>query len=259
MTSATDDHDRPAGEADRDGPPDEQGGTRFVFVDTEATGLDHSRHELTEVSWIVRFEDGTEVERQYFPQHTLDAADPEALELTRYEERIAPRSKSPATEWLDQFLEDARDATIVGAVPDFDVHHLRLMCRKLDREPTWDHHLVDVETLALPLIAAGPETPRGLASTCAALGIEHDDDQAHGALYDARQTRAVFDAAWDHYRRMRATGDTLPPPVPRSGDPSGDDAQEGDGDESAGRPRDESAEGPPGMPAQPSDSAASTS
>ena len=27
-------------------------GTRFVFIDTEATGLDHARHELTEVSWI---------------------------------------------------------------------------------------------------------------------------------------------------------------------------------------------------------------
>ena len=52
---------------------------RFVFVDTEATGLDHTRHELTEVSWIVRFEDGSQVERQYFTEHTIDGADEGAL------------------------------------------------------------------------------------------------------------------------------------------------------------------------------------
>jgi DNA polymerase III epsilon subunit-like protein len=50
-----------------------------VFVDTEATGLDHRRHELTEVAWIVRFEDGTQVERRYFPEHTTDGADADAL------------------------------------------------------------------------------------------------------------------------------------------------------------------------------------
>lgn len=202
------------------GPEDsgEGGATRFLFIDTEATGLDHARHELTEVSWIVRYTDGSEVERQYFPEHTLDGADDEALELTGYEQRIAPQDKTPAEEWLVQLLEDADGATIVGAVPDFDIQHLRRMCRKLQLQPTWDHHLVDVETLALPLIADGPETPRGLATTCRHLGIEHDEDRAHGALYDARQAMAVFDHVWAAYRRIRATGDTLPPPVPHKKD-----------------------------------------
>ena len=110
-------------------------GTRFVFIDTEATGLDHARHELTEVSWIVRFEDGSEAERQYFPQHTTDGADEDALVLTHYAERIAPQPKTPMSEWLTQFLEDADGAIIVGAVPDFDVNHLSLACRKLGVEP----------------------------------------------------------------------------------------------------------------------------
>ena len=168
-------------------------GTRFVFIDTEATGLDHARHELTEVSWVVRFEDGREVERRYFPTHTTDGADADALVLTRYDEKIAPQPKTPASEWLTVLLEDARDAVLVGAVPDFDAKHLEKMCRKLGVEPTWDHHLLDVETLALPLIAAGPEAPRSLAKTCAALGIPHDKDQAHGALYDAQQAMRVLD------------------------------------------------------------------
>lgn len=198
-------------------------GTRFVFLDTEATGLDMERHELTEIAWIVRFEDGSEVERQYFPHHTLDAADEKALELTDYHDRIAPQPKTPMGEWLHQFLADADGAVIVGAVPDFDVRHLLKACRKLGLEPTWDHHLLDVETLALPLIAGGAEAPRSLAKTCAALGVAHDKDQAHGALYDAQQARAVFDRVWEVLADLRRRGAPLPPPVPRA--PDGGDGE----------------------------------
>ena len=190
-------------------------GTRFVFVDTEATGLDHQRHELTEVAWIVRYEDGREVERQFFPEHTTDGADDEALELTQHAARIAPQDKTPAKEWLATFLSDAEGAVLVGAVPDFDARHLERMCRKLGLKPTWDHHLLDVETLALPLIAPGPEAPRSLAKTCAALGITHDRDQAHGALYDARQAKLAFDRVWEVLAQLRANGAPLPAPVPR--------------------------------------------
>jgi DNA polymerase III epsilon subunit-like protein len=203
-----------------------QGRTRFVFMDTEATGLDHRRHELTEVSWVVRFEDGREQERRFFPEHTTDGADADALELTRYEDRIAPQPRTPAREWLTLFLEDARDAVLVGAVPDFDAKHLERMCRKLGLEPTWDHHLLDVETLALPFIAPGPEAPRSLAKTCAALGIPHDKDQAHGALYDAQQAMRVFDRVWQLVADLRASGDPLPPPVPR--EPNGRNGGDGE-------------------------------
>ncbi len=189
--------------------------TRFVFIDTEATGLDHTRHELTEVAWIVRFEDGREVERRYFPQHTTDGADDDALELTHYHDRIAPQEKTPAKVWLTQLLEDADGAVLVGAVPDFDARHLQLRCDKLGLAPTWDHHLLDVETLALPFIAPGPEAPRSLARTCEALGVPHDPDQAHGALYDARQAMRVFDAVWALVAGLRRSGGPLPAPVPR--------------------------------------------
>ncbi|MEX0868566.1 MAG: 3'-5' exonuclease [Nitriliruptoraceae bacterium] len=203
--------------------------TRFVFIDTEATGLDHQRHELTEVSWIVRFPDGREIERQFFPEHTTDGADADALRLTHYADRIAPQPRTPAREWLTTFLDDARDAVLVGAVPDFDARHLERMCHKLGLEPTWDHHLLDVETLALPLLAPGPEAPRGLARTCAALGLEHDKDQAHGALYDARQAMKVFDAVGALSADLHATSRPLPPAVPRNGSTQdGDDAGTGE-------------------------------
>jgi DNA polymerase III epsilon subunit-like protein len=199
--------------------------TRFVFVDTEATGLDHQRHELTEVAWIVRYEDGREVERQYFPEHTTDGADDKALELTHYDERIAPQDKTPAKVWLTQFLEDADGAVLVGAVPDFDARHLERVCRKLGLEPTWDHHLLDVETLALPFIAPGPETPRSLAKTCDALGVPHDRDQAHGALYDAKQAMRAFDAVWEMVAELRRTGGPLPTPIPRENGDNGNNRE----------------------------------
>jgi DNA polymerase III alpha subunit (gram-positive type) len=218
--------------------------TRFVFVDTEATGLDHGRHELTEVSWIVRFADGREVERQYFPTHTTDGADADALELTHYTDRIAPQPKTPAAEWLPIFLEDARDAVLVGAVPDFDARHLERMCRKLGLTPTWDHHLLDVETLALPLIAPGAEAPRSLAKTCEALGVPHDRDQAHGALYDAQQAMRVFDAVWALVEQLRATGAPLPPPVPRGTNGNGEagNGDVGNGDDNGGDDADSTSE-----------------
>lgn len=208
------------GPAADDGPASASAGRRrsrprFVFMDTEATGLDHRRHELTEVAWIVRFEDGREEERRYFPEHTTDGADEDALILTHHAERIAPQPKTPAKVWLTEFLEHADGAILVGAVPDFDARHLERVCHKLGVAPTWDHHLLDVETLALPLIADAPEAPRSLAKTCAALGIPHDKDQAHGALYDAQQAMRVFDRVWEVLGQLRADGAPLPPPVPR--------------------------------------------
>lgn len=187
-----------------------------MFVDTETTGLDFRRHQLTEVAWIVRHPDGREVQRQYFPDHTLDGADASALELTRYHEHIAPRPRTPASEWLTTFLDDARGAVLVGAVPDFDARHLEMAAQRMGLAPTWDHHLLDVETLALPLIAPGPEAPRSLAKTCAALGVPHDPDQAHGALYDALQAMRAFDAVWALLARLRQQGAPLPPAIARN-------------------------------------------
>jgi DNA polymerase III epsilon subunit-like protein len=192
-------------------------GTRFIFIDTETTGLDFARHQLTEVAWIVRFEDGREETRCVVPEHTLDGADEQALQLTHYHERIAPQRRSPASEWLVQFLADAEGAVLVGAVPDFDARHLERAAARIQRAPTWDHHLLDVETLALPLISPGPEAPRSLAKTCRALGIPHDKEQAHGALYDARQAMRVFDRVYELLAALRSSGAPLPPPVPRNG------------------------------------------
>lgn len=193
----------------------DRGAPRLVFVDTEATGLDHRVHQLTEVAWIVREPDGTERERCVVPEHTLDHAEPIALEISRYHPRLADAPRTSDATWVDAFLADAAGAVLVGVVPDFDARHLLQACQRLGRTPTWDHHLLDVGTLAMPLLAAAPEVPRGVAGLCASLGVPHDPALAHGALYDAQQTMRCFDRVWEVLGRLRADGAPLPPPVPR--------------------------------------------
>jgi DNA polymerase III epsilon subunit-like protein len=188
---------------------------RLVFVDTEATGLDHRVHQLTEVAWILREPDGTETTRRFVPEHSLEGAEEKALEITRYHELLADEPRTPDAEWIDVLLADATGAVLVGVVPDFDARHLLQACQRVGRTPTWDHHLLDVGTLAMPLLAAAPEVPRGVASLCISLGVPHDPTQAHGALYDAQQTMRCFDRVWQSLRGLRDSGAPLPPPVPR--------------------------------------------
>jgi DNA polymerase III epsilon subunit-like protein len=187
---------------------------RLVFVDTEATGLDHRVHQLTEVAWILREPDGTEVTRRFVPEHTLDGAEAKALEITRYHELLADEPRTPDEEWVDVLLADAEGAVLVGVVPDFDARHLLQACQRVGRTPTWDHHLLDVGTLAMPLLAAAPEVPRGVASLCLSLGVTHEPERAHGALYDAQQTMRCFDRVWQLLGELRTAG-ALPEPTPR--------------------------------------------
>jgi DNA polymerase III alpha subunit (gram-positive type) len=200
---------------------------RLVFVDTEATGLDHRIHQLTEVAWILREPDGTEHTRRFVPEHTLDGAEEKALEITRYHELLADEPRTPDAVWVDVLLDDCDGAVLVGVVPDFDARHLLQACQRVGRTPTWDHHLIDVGTLAMPLLAAAPEVPRGVASLCVSLGVPHDPDLAHGALYDAQQTMRCFDRVWSQLTDLRAQGAPLPAPVTRPASSNGGNGGDG--------------------------------
>jgi DNA polymerase III alpha subunit (gram-positive type) len=209
------------------GPP------RLVFVDTEATGLDHRIHQLTEVAWVLREPDGTETVRRFVPEHTLEHAQEKALEITRYHELLADEPRTADAEWVEVLLADCEGAVLVGVVPDFDARHLLQACQRVGRTPTWDHHLIDVGVLAMPLLADAPEVPRGVASLCTSLGVPFDSGRAHGALYDAQQTMRCFDQVWALLAELRRSGATLPPPVPRP--PSSRDAGEAPPQEVEGR------------------------
>jgi DNA polymerase III alpha subunit (gram-positive type) len=207
---------------------------RLVFVDTEATGLDHRIHQLTEVAWILREPDGTETTRRFVPEHTLEGAEEKALEITRYHELLADEPRTPDAEWVDVLLGDTEGAVLVGVVPDFDARHLLQACQRVGRTPNWDHHLIDVGTLAMPLLAAAPEVPRGVASLCTSLEVPHEPGRAHGALYDAQQTMRCFDVVWERLGALRSAGAPLPDPVPRPASARDDSDSAANGSAGAG-------------------------
>ena len=71
---------------------------KFVFVDTETTGLDHTKHEMLEIA-IVVIENGekTTIERKIKPTN-LETAQPKALEVNGYNEE----EWAEAQEWDKQ-------------------------------------------------------------------------------------------------------------------------------------------------------------
>lgn len=156
----------------------------LVFLDTETTGLDPARHEVWEAAVAVN----DEPIRSYVFPHSLDTADPHALEMNGYISRglgIVPDV------WADVELKGLlTGTTIVGANPAFDTSFLRA---RWGVAP-WHHRLVDVESMALAVL--GYDRPKGLRDLAADLrGRGHDIPAPdHTAAADVATTRAVFHA-----------------------------------------------------------------
>lgn len=88
-------------------------------------------------------------------------------------------------------------AHLVGAVPNFDAEVLADLLRRNGLAPTWHHHLIDVETLAVGWLARdgrAPDLPWGSDDLAYALGVDApSDDERHTALGDARWARRIYD------------------------------------------------------------------
>lgn len=184
----------------------------FAFIDTETTGLDEQEHQLVEVAVIIRHPGSLDVEHVFYPAHTLEGAEPEALEVNRYHERYANIEWQPANEVAAELRHLLDGVTLVGANPGFDIGFVKALLRKVGDRPTWHHRPIDVETLAYPLIIDFDEPlerPLGLAQTAEQLGIEVDNVARHGALYDAQLTRDVFDVIIDASNATRRMLDSV--------------------------------------------------
>lgn len=135
----------------------------LVFLDTETTGLDPEQHEMWEIALIQRDADGRDWESHYQlrkPElHLVQSADPKALEISRYHERMVV----PSDGWyaqidgdgtprymsrqglVDDLTRSLRGAMLVGSNPAFDAAFLRIF---LDAAP-WHYRTVDIATLAV--------------------------------------------------------------------------------------------------------------
>lgn len=169
---------------------------RTVVVDTETTGLNPAVHQVTEVAW---HDMSTGQSGYMITPHILDNAEPEALSLSGYHERIAGQRHATQNElrflW-DVLGGDGVETTLAGFNPRFDSAMLEaLFAREGFGRPTpWRHRLLDVAVLTYafaPTLLDG-QTP-SLAEAAALAGVVND--LPHSAAADVATTVAVLEWA----------------------------------------------------------------
>jgi DNA polymerase III epsilon subunit-like protein len=198
--------------------------TPIAFVDTETTGLDPRRHDVWEIA-VIRRENAHDTEHLWQIRPTDGqlqfVADPEALKIGRYHERMAvpagtiaqalPTDTSGETYSLGflgvctEIAAALADTVMVGSNPAFDAAFLG---RLLGVWPLpWHYRPVDIATLAAGYVwgcpavdlaaktELPPRFPYSSRDLSRAVGVEPPGpDEAHTALADARWARDMYDA-----------------------------------------------------------------
>jgi DNA polymerase III epsilon subunit-like protein len=165
---------------------------RLVSVDVETTGLTVTPGSVTEVGW---FDIGAGVGGQFIPPHSIEGANPAALEVSRYHDRIAGSEMDAAqVAALHALLGgDGVKTVIVGSNPTFDQRHLAQMFTSagLTAEP-WERRAIDIGQGAFWAGIGGLHSVPGLATACEHFGV--DNSNHHAALDDAIAAAQVFQA-----------------------------------------------------------------
>jgi len=167
----------------------------LLFVDTETTGLDSTRHELIEVAAIRTSYDGLDVIETYeakLPPVNLRTADPKALQMNGYtpEEWTPEKCEAPLMV-VNRLAEMATDTMLVGHNVSFDESFLLPLFRHYAMTPPWSYHKIDTVSLAW-LHYNDSTSLEGLSlnKVCAFLGVEQPT--AHRAMADAETCRKVY-------------------------------------------------------------------
>lgn len=158
----------------------------LVFLDIETLGLDIGQHAIWEIAYAVN--DGPIISS--FIPHFKTPADPEALKVNNYEERIKNAVYVP--DFGQHFVAALTGSTVVGANPAFDTKFIELQFlrpRGLETTP-WHHRLLDIEAYAMGVLNL--DTMPGLSTICETLYITQKDK--HTAAGDVETTRYVFNA-----------------------------------------------------------------
>lgn len=173
---------------------------RLIFLDTETTSVRHDRRAW-EIGIIVRDDVHGDREQSWLiDQDDLDLgnADKRSLQVGRFYDRHPQFNGTTNTVWCEEEAAAlieleylVRGARIVGAVPSFDAQVLGERMRANGICPSWDYHLIDVESLAAGALRLAP--PWKLDDLLAAYGLKYDDSERHTALGDARMVRDLYD------------------------------------------------------------------
>lgn len=164
---------------------------RHVVLDMETTGL-KLHHQPCEIAW---YDLNTDEHGVFIPAHTLDGADPKALEINRYEQRIAgkPQDDGTATAALHARLGgDGVKTSVWCANPSFDVPRIQGVFARagFDNEQPFHHRPFDVEEAYYWLFPERCEdgNKAGLAQIAKDLGVEFGH---HDAMEDVFATVKV--------------------------------------------------------------------
>lgn len=161
----------------------------LCYIDTETTGLDPRIHQPYEVCF---WREDEAQPTTYLLPHTLEHADPKALEIGRYFERGMPHALATAGRALvvRDLAEKLRGVTLVGSNPGFDA----AMLTRFIGVPVWHHHMIDVAQAGTWLF--GWDHTKGLGALAEFLrGLGHKiPEPDHTATGDVRATRAIHEA-----------------------------------------------------------------
>mgnify|MGYP001603489745 CR=1 FL=1 len=165
----------------------------LVFLDTETTGLDPTRHEVWEIAIIEA--DSDAMHHWIVSVQDLLSADPDALRVNKYYERLfnpPEKSLSIQTPTFALAIEIATlllNKTIIGNKPSFDTAFLDAFLRRQGVVPAWNRSLVCVKSLVGGKL--GLEPPYDTKKIAEAIGVPLPK-YAHTARADATWVRDVY-------------------------------------------------------------------
>ena len=175
-----------------------------VVIDIETSGVDFQKNAILEIAAVlVNYDDnGSLAPVGDFACHVTPfegaRLDPEALQITGIDPfhpfRFDVTEKDALTQ-LFQFVEQAlkqthcRRAVLVGHNAHFDLSFILYAAKRCKFKATPFHAFTVFDTATLSGLAFGKTV---LAKGLRAAKLGFNKDEAHSAIYDAKQTAALF-------------------------------------------------------------------
>ncbi len=175
-----------------------------VVVDVETGGFNHETDALLELAAVtLNMDEGGDIhlkETIHCHVEPFDGANIEkaSLEITGIDPYHPFRMAMPEKEALDKLFAMVRKevkntgcsrAILVGHNPTFDLNFIKAAATRCGIEDSPFHNFGTFDTATLAGLAYGQTV---LARAAQAAGIEWDESQAHGALYDTERTAELF-------------------------------------------------------------------
>lgn len=174
---------------------------QLLFLDCETTGLDETTDEIVEVAGALVDLQTREVMAHcsHLVQHTKPIGfQPERWEAFNWNEAW------PLHEAMTNLAHLMNGQTIAGQNPGFDVRFIRAaMARCGIPYPETDYHLVDVSSMAIPLVMA--KRVEGISLRHTRLWAGCTGEQTHRAFGDVVDTIEVFFKLCDTFNLGLAT------------------------------------------------------